>query len=341
MTNQDGLVVAVVGATGAVGEEMRKVLDERNFPVKRLVPLASGRSAGQTITWKNKDIIVEELDAHSFEGVDIALFSAGASVSEQFGPIAAEAGAFVVDNSRAFRMDPQVPLIVPEVNADALTSPSKIIANPNCSTIQMVVALKPLHEHAGLKRVVVSTYQSASGGGRDAMDELREQTVSLLNFRTPPVENFSRRLAFDTIPQIDRFEDDGFTREEHKMIFETRKIMSLPDVGICATCVRVPVFIGHAMSVNVELERPLTAAQAGALLASFPGIVFHASQADFPVAADVQDTDDVHVGRLRVDPSVAHGLVFWIVADNLRKGAATNAIQIAEQLYDRGDFASA
>ena len=238
--DRDGLVVAIVGATGAVGE-MRKVLEERKFPVKRLVPLASGRSAGQTITWNHRNYR-RELDDDSFKDVDIALFSAGAHISEQYGPIAAAAGAFVVDNSRAFRMNPNVPLVVPEVNPEALDSPSKSLLTELFNDPDGV-ALRPLHEHAGLKRVVVSTYQSASGGGRDAMDELREQTVSLLNFRSPPIENFSRRLAFDTIPQIDRFEDDGFTREEHKMIFETRKIMSLPNIGICATCVRVPVFV--------------------------------------------------------------------------------------------------
>jgi aspartate-semialdehyde dehydrogenase len=336
--SSNGLVVAIVGATGAVGEEMRNVLAERRFPVSNLVPLASERSQGSTVEWQGDDIPVRILDESAFEGVDIALFSAGASVSEAFALPAVEAGAYVVDNSRAFRMTEGVPLVVPEVNADALESPSKIIANPNCSTIQKVVALKPLHALAGLKRVVVSTYQSASGAGREAMDELKEQTVSLLNFRDVKTEHFARRLAFDTIPQIDQFEADGFTREEHKMIFETRKILDLPDLPVCATCVRVPVFVGHAMSINAEFENPITTADAAAAFENAEGIIFHADQADFPVAADAAGNDEVHIGRLRQDPSVPNGLVFWVVADNLRKGAATNAVQIAEVLHALGKF---
>ena len=334
--NKADLTVAVIGATGAVGEEMIQVLSERRFPVKQLVPPASKRTAGTTIEWRGDDVVVQELNDESFEGVDVALFSAGAEVSLQYGPIAAAAGAVVIDNSRAFRMDPEVPLVVPEVNPDALNEKAMIIANPNCSTIQKVAALQPLHAVAGLKRVVVSTYQSASGAGREAMDELREQTTSLLGFREVKTKHFARRLAFDTIPQIDRFEDDGFTREEHKMIFETRKIMAKPELPVCATCVRVPVFVGHAMSINAEFENEISVESAIAALREAPGIILKDEQAEFPTAADAAGRDEVFVGRLRHDPSVTHGLVFWVVADNLRKGAATNAVQIAECLQEKG-----
>jgi aspartate-semialdehyde dehydrogenase len=334
-----GLVVAIVGATGAVGEEMRNVLAEHNFPIAKLKPLASERSAGASIEWRGRAIPVEVLGENSFEGVDLALFSAGTAVSQTYAPKAAAAGAIVVDNTRAFRMHPEVPLVVPEVNAHALDRHTGIIANPNCSTIQMVVALKPLHDRAGLKRVVVSTYQSASGAGRAAMDELRDQTIALLNFAEPKVRHFPRRLAFDVIPQIDRFEDDGFTGEEHKMIRETRKIMELPDLPVCATCVRVPVFIGHACSVTVELERPLTIDEACEAMAAVPGLDVRREPGDFPTAADVAGQDGVFVGRVRRDPSVPAGITMWVVADNLRKGAATNSVQIAEALLARGAFA--
>lgn len=335
----EGLVVAVVGATGAVGEEMRRVLDEHDFPVARLKPLASERSAGTTIEWRGHRIPVEVLGDDSFADVDLALFSAGTSVSTAFAPKAAAAGAIVVDNSRAFRMHPEVPLVVPEVNAAALDRHDGIIANPNCSTIQMVVALEPLRAAAGLKRVVVSTYQAASGAGRAAMDELRDQTVALLNFGEPKHRVFPRRLAFDVLPHIDTFADDGFTGEEHKMIRETRKIMSLPDLPVCATCVRVPVFIGHACSVNVELGAPMTVEAAHAALGAVPGVHVFDERDRYPTAADVVGEDGVFVGRIRQDPSVPAGLAMWIVADNLRKGAATNAVQIAEALIERGAFA--
>lgn len=336
----NGLKVAIVGATGAVGEEMRNILAERRFPVSELTPLASERSAGQTIEWRGEDLTVQVLNEASFEGVDVALFSAGGSISEKFAPIAADAGCYVVDNSSAFRMTPGVPLVVPEVNPEALNSDSLIIANPNCSTIQKVVALQPLHALAGLTRVIASTYQSASGAGREAMDELRDQTVDLLNFRQPKTAKFARRLAFDTIPQIDVFQDDGFTKEEHKMIFETRKIMGLPDLKVCATCVRVPVFVGHAMSINAEFDRSISVEDAMNALDSAPGVVLHRDPADFPVAADAQGADEVHVGRMRIDPSAPNALTFWVVADNLRKGAATNAVQIAERLHAAGRLAS-
>ena len=336
---QKGLVVAIVGATGAVGEQMLEVLEERKFPVERIVPLASARSAGVGITWRGRSVKVEELTADSFEGVDLALFSAGAAISEEFGPIAVEAGTVVVDNSRAFRMVPQIPLVVPEVNPAALEGEVKLVANPNCSTIQVVAALAPLHAAAGLKRVVFSSYQSASGAGRDAMDELRDQAVALLNFGTPPVKQFQRRLAFDVLPQIDRFEPDGFTREEHKMVFETRKIMDLPELPVCATCVRVPVFVGHAVSVNAEFERPIDVETARAALEAAEGIELYDGYESYPMTADVVGSDPVHVGRVRTDPSVPHGLALWVVADNLRKGAATNAVQIAERLVAAGRWA--
>lgn len=335
----EGLVVAVVGATGAVGEEMRRVLDEHAFPVARLVPLASKRSAGSTVEWRGSRIPVEVLDDDSFAGVDLALFSAGTAVSHEFAPKAAAAGAIVIDNSRAFRMHPEVPLVVPEVNAAALDHHDGIIANPNCSTIQMVVALEPLRAAVGIERVVVSTYQAASGAGRAAMDELRDQTIALLNFGEPNHRVFPRRLAFDVLPHIDTFAEDGFTGEEHKMIRETRKIMSLPDLPVCATCVRVPVFIGHACSINVELGAPLTVDEAYAALDAVPGVHTYRERDSYPTAADVVGEDGVFVGRIRRDPSVPAGLALWVVADNLRKGAATNAVQIAEALVERGAFA--
>jgi len=335
---QSGLVVAIVGATGAVGEEMRAVLAEHDFPVSRLVPLASQRSAGTQVEWRGEQVTVQVLDDDAFEGVDLALFSAGTTVSERYAPKAVAAGAIVVDNTRAFRMHPEIPLVVPEVNAHALADHPGIIANPNCSTIQMVAALQPLHAAAGLKRVVVSTYQSASGAGREAMDELRDQTVALLNFAEAKAQVFPRRLAFDVLPHIDRFEDDGYTREEHKMVNETRKIMGLPDLPVVATCVRVPVFVGHACSINVEFERPLDVAAALDALEAAPGLVVERDPTRYPTTADCVGEDAVYIGRVRRDPSVNHGLALWVVADNLRKGAATNSVQIAEALLERGAF---
>ncbi len=331
----EGLTVAVVGATGAVGEELRAVLEERSFPVQRLVLLASARSAGGTVQWRGDKLTVEELDDESFRGVDLALFSAGTSVSERYADSAVAAGAVVVDNTRAFRMSPGVPLVVPEVNADALAKHSGIIANPNCSTIQLVVALAPLHQAAGIKRVVVSSYQAASGAGRAAMDELRDQTVALLNFRDPKVEHFQRRLAFDVIPEIDVMLPEGDTREERKMVDETRKILGLAGLGVSATCVRVPVFVGHCLSVNVEFERALSPEEARIALAAADGIVIDDDPAAYATTADVAGQDETYVGRVRRDTSVEHGLNLWVAADNLRKGAATNAVQIAEALLER------
>ncbi|MHC4838029.1 MAG: aspartate-semialdehyde dehydrogenase [Planctomycetota bacterium] len=309
MSDSEGLVVAIVGATGAVGEEMIAVLEERGFPVRELRPLASARSAGQRLRLGGHEAVVRELTHDSFEGVDLALFSAGGSVSREFAESAASAGAWVVDNSSAFRMEDDVPLVVPEVNPEAA---------------------------AGLRRVVLSTYQSASGAGRKAMDELRDQTTALLNFREPPVEQHPRRLAFDVLPQIDVFRDDGYTKEEEKMRAETRKIMGLPGLRITATCVRVPVFVGHGVAANVELERPLGLAEAQSALEAAPGVDGVALGDEYPTPAEVAGIDEVRIGRLRADPSLDSGFDLWIVADNLRKGAATNAVQIAELLRARG-----
>ena len=337
MTN--GLNVAVVGATGAVGEEMINVLAERSFPVGQLHPMGSARSAGQTISFHGEQVEVVEATPQAFEDMDLALFSAGSDVSLMLGRELAKKNITVIDNSRAFRMDADVPLIVPEVNAQHIQQHNYLIANPNCSTIQLVVALQALRAVSPIKRVITSTYQSASGAGRDAMDELRDQTVDLLNFRAPKVDHFSRRLAFDVLPHIDKFTEDGFTLEEHKMINETRKILARPELAVCATCVRVPVFVGHALSVNVELENTFELSEIAEALDQQEGIVFQNEQSDFPTSADATGQDPVYVGRLRRDPSVPNGIVMWVVADNLRKGAATNAVQIAETIFHQGRWA--
>lgn len=332
----NGINVAIVGATGAVGEEMLAVLADTDLPIKSIRPMSSERSAGQTISFRNDRIEVVETTLDAFDGIDVALFSAGSAVSLEFGRALATRGITVIDNSRAFRMDSDVPLVVPEVNPGAVKADSLLIANPNCSTIQLVVALEAVRHVAPLKRITTSTYQSASGGGRAAMDELRDQTIDLLNFRSPKVEHFSRRLAFDVLPQIDSFADDGFTLEEHKMINETRKILGDTALPVCATCVRVPIFVGHALSLNIEFTEAFELAHLVSALEEQQGLVFHAAAEDFPTTADVTGSDDVMVGRLRRDPSVANGVVMWVVADNLRKGAATNAIQILELLQANG-----
>ena len=328
--------VAVVGATGAVGTEMLNILAERHFPIERLVALASHRSAGTQLEFDGADTRVQELTDTSFAGVDLALFSAGAATSERFAPLAVKAGAVVVDNTSFFRMKPDVPLVVPEVNPEALDGHSGIIANPNCSTIQCVVALQPLHALAGLRRVIFCTYQSASGAGHRAMEELKDQTIAMLNFREPIVEKFPRRLAFDCLPQIDKFLDDGSTKEERKMVEESRKIMGLPGLRVSATCVRVPVFVGHAVAIHAEFDRPISVEAARAALEAAPGIIVHADPGRFPTAVDAAGHDPVHVGRIRRDDGLENGLALWVVADNLRKGAATNAVQIAEALIARG-----
>ena len=328
--------VAVVGATGAVGEEMRTVLEERLFPVGELRLLASERSAGQFLEFRDERIRVGVLGEDSFENIDIGLFSAGGSVSDKFAPLAVAAGAVVVDNTARFRMEPDIPLVVPEVNAQEIAQYKRrgIIANPNCSTIQMVVALKPIHEAARIKRVVVSTYQSVSGAGRMAMEELSQQTVALFDGKELVKERFPHQIAFNCIPHIDAFVEGGYTKEEMKMVNETRKSLGDPSLRIPATAVRVPVFCGHSESVNIETEKKLTAEDVKAILRAAPGVLLCDEPENnvYPMAIDAVGGDATLVGRIREDDSVANGINLWIVADNLRKGAALNAVQIAEIL---------
>lgn len=327
--------VAVVGASGNVGREILSILHERDFPVSSVHALASKRSAGKEVSFGDTDIVIEDLDTFDFAGTDIVLSSAGAAISAQFAPRAAAAGAVVIDNTSHFRMDPDVPLVVPEVNPHAIAEYKKknIIANPNCSTIQMLVALKPLHEAATIKRIVVSTYQSVSGAGKEAMDELFNQTRSIFMNATPAPEQFKKQIAFNVIPQIDVFMDDRRTKEEWKMDVETKKILD-PKIKVCANCVRVPAFIGHAEMVNVEFERELSALDAIGLLQRTKGVTVIDLESDmeFVTPVEIQGEDDVFVSRVRDDPTVDNGLNFWCVADNLRKGAALNAVQIAELL---------
>ena len=328
--------VAVVGATGAVGQQMVACLEERRFPVSQLFPLASERSLGKKVTFLGKEIPVQVLSADSFDGVEIALFSAGGGISKEYGPIAARAGAVVVDNSSAWRMDPEVPLVVPEVNPRdiGLYTKTGIIANPNCSTIQMVVALKPLHDAARIKRVVVSTYQAVSGTGQKGVDELAEQVRALLSCQETKNKVYAHRIAFNCLPHIDVFLDNGYTKEEMKMVNETQKIMGDDSIQVTATTVRVPVFYGHSEAVNIETERKLTPAEARQILAKAPGVkvVDNPDKNEYPMPLDAAGQDLTLVGRIREDFSIANGLNFWVVADNLRKGAATNAVQIAEIL---------
>ena len=328
--------VAVVGATGAVGEQMREILEERLFPVGELRLLASERSAGQLLEFRGKQTRVEVLREDSFKGIDIALFSAGGSVSARFAPVAVSAGAVVVDNTAYFRMEPDIPLVVPEVNAQEIARYKNrgIIANPNCSTIQMVVALKPIHDVARIKRVVVSTYQSVSGAGRMAMEELTQQVSALFGGREIKKQKFPHQIAFNCIPHIDVFLEGGYTKEEMKIIDETRKILGEPSLGVTVTSVRVPVFCGHSESVNIETEKKLTAKDVKAILREAPGILLcdEPEKNIYPMAIDAVGMDAILVGRVREDQSVANGINLWIVADNLRKGAALNAVQIAEIL---------
>ena len=335
-----GYRVAVVGATGAVGREMLKTLYERNFPVSEVIALASGRSTGAEISYGPKTVLtVKNLETFDFTGTDIGLFSPGASVSAIHAPRAAAQGCIVIDNTSQFRMDPDVPLVVPEVNPHHLKQVTKrgIIANPNCSTIQMVVALKPLHDAFGVKRVVVSTYQSTSGAGKEGMDELFAHTRSSFVHEKSPPQIFTKEIAFNCIPHIDIFMDDGSTKEEWKMVVETQKILD-PSIKVFATCVRVPVFIGHAESVTVEFENPITAGQARATLREAPGVEVLDVREDggYMTPLECAGEDAVYVSRIRKDPTVEHGISFWCVSDNLRKGAALNAVQIAETLIAQG-----
>ncbi|WP_279384453.1 aspartate-semialdehyde dehydrogenase [Geotalea toluenoxydans] len=322
-------------ATGAVGAQMIECLEERDFPVGKIKYLASSRSAGEILEFKGKAVLVEELTHDSFDGIDIALFSAGGERSKEFCPSAAKAGAICIDNSSAWRMDADVPLVVPEVNAHAIAGYKKkgIIANPNCSTIQMVVALKPLHDHARIKRIVVSTYQAVSGTGKKAIEELRVQVGELLNGRPANTEVYPHQIAFNCLPQIDSFCDNGYTKEEMKMVNETRKIMEA-DIKVTATTVRVPVFFGHSESINIETAKEISVATAMELIAAAPGceLVDDVAEGMYPMPVDAAGQDFVQVGRIRKDESIENGLNLWVVADNIRKGAATNAVQIAEIL---------
>lgn len=329
-----GYRIAVVGATGNVGREMLQIVKERGFPVDDVVALASHRSAGREISFGEDDVLkVQDLAKFDFKGTDIVLSSPGASVSAEYSPKAAAAGAVVIDNTSHFRMDPDIPLVVPEVNPGAIADYKKkgIIANPNCSTIQMVVALKPLHDIAKIRRVVVATYQSVSGAGKEAMDELFNQTRGIYMNATPEPSKFTKQIAFNCIPQIDKFMDDHMTKEEWKMVVETKKILD-PKIKVCASCVRVPVFIGHAEMVNVEFEAELTAKQALKAWRDFAGVTVIDLDSDlgYITQAETAGEDDVFVSRVREDATVENGLNFWCVADNLRKGAALNAVQIAE-----------
>ena len=334
LKKKTGYVVAIVGATGAVGTEMIDVLEERKFPVSRLVPLASTRSAGGMVTFDGNEVPIEVLTKDSFADVDIALFSAGADLSREFAPIAVKAGAVVIDNSAAWRMTPEVPLVVPEVNAQDISQHKGIIANPNCSTIQLVVALKPLHDKARIKRIVVTTFQSVSGTGKEAMDELMEQCQDLLSFKLPDPKVYPYQIAFNCLPQIDEFLPSGYTKEEMKMVDETRKIMGDQSIHVTATTVRVPVYVGHSEAINIETERKLTVNEARAILSTAPGVLLYDDPAHkiYPMPLEVAGKDEVYVGRIREDESISNGLNLWVVADNLRKGAALNAVQIAEHL---------
>ena len=333
---KDKYNVAVVGATGAVGEQMREILEERLFPVGELRLLASERSAGQLLDFRGKQIRVEMLREESFKGIDIALFSAGGSVSDKFAPLAVASGGVVVDNTARFRMEPDVPLVVPEVNPKEIPHYKRrgIVANPNCSTIQMVVALKPLHDRARIRRIVVTTFQSVSGTGKEAMEELLEQAQDLLSFKEPAPKVYPHQIAFNCLPHIDDFLPSGYTKEEMKLLHETRKIMGDDSIRVTATTVRVPVYVGHSESVNIETEKKLTANEARAILCEAPGVLLYDDPAHkiYPTPIDVAGKDEVFVGRIREDESVPNGLNLWIVGDNLRKGAALNAIQIAEEL---------
>ena len=331
--------VAVAGATGAVGLEMIKTLEQRKFPVGSIRLLASERSEGKELRFNGKPVKVQKLTKDSFKGIQIALYSAGASRSLEFAPAAASSGAVAVDNSSAFRMDPEIPLVVPEVNPHAIAQYKKrgIIANPNCSTIQMVVALKPLHDVARIKRIVVSTYQAVSGTGLKAIDELMAQTRALLNSQEIQKKVYPHQIAFNCLPHIDSFLDNGYTKEEMKMVNETRKIMEDPTIRVTATTVRVPVFHSHSESVNIETEKKITPQQVREILARAPGVkvVDNPALNEYPLAIHAAGRDETFVGRIREDESIPNGINLWVVSDNIRKGAALNAVQIAEILIEK------
>jgi aspartate-semialdehyde dehydrogenase len=333
-----GYKVAVVGATGNVGREMLAILAERGFPADEVVAVASRRSQGTEVSFGEKTLKVKAIEHYDFSDTDICLMSAGAAASKEWSPKIAAAGAVVIDNSSCWRYDADVPLIVPEVNADAVAGfrKKRIIANPNCSTVQLVVALKPLHDKARITRVVVATYQSVSGAGKEAMDELFAQTKSVYTLDEMVAKNFPKRIAFNVIPHIDVFMEDGFTKEEWKMVAETKKILD-PKIKVVATCVRVPVFIGHSEAVNIEFESPITADEAREILRNAPGclVIDKREAGGYATPYEAAGEDATYISRLREDPTVENGLVLWCVSDNLRKGAALNAIQIAECLINR------
>jgi aspartate-semialdehyde dehydrogenase len=327
--------VAVLGATGAVGETIIEILEERQFPIKKLFPLASSSSADKTVKFKNRNIQVLDAETFDFSQVHIGLFSAGASVSAKYAPIAAEAGCIVIDNTSQFRYDPEIPLVVPEVNVDMIEQfrNRNIIANPNCSTIQLVVVLKPLYDAVGISRINIATYQSVSGAGKAGISELVAQTANLLNGHSQDPKVFARQIAFNVIPQIDSFQENGYTREEMKLVWETRKILNDDSILVNPTAVRVPVFYGHSEAVHLETRQKLSAADAKDLLRNSPGIILLEEDENFPTpVTEGSKQDAVYVGRIREDISHSNGLDLWIVADNVRKGAALNAVQIAEQL---------
>lgn len=332
--------IAVVGATGAVGETILKVLEERDFPVGRLYPLASARSAGKKIQFKGEWVEVLDLETFDFSQAQIGLFSPGASISAVYAPKAAQAGCVVVDNTSQFRYDDDIPLVVPEVNPDAVAGYKNrgIIANPNCSTIQMLVALKPIYDAVGISRINVSTYQAVSGSGKEAIEELAKQTANILNLKPVECEVYPKQIAFNCIPQIDVFQENGYTKEEMKMVWETQKILGDADIKVNPTAVRVPVFFGHSEAVHLETKQKITAQQAKELMEQAPGVVLMDEHQDggYPTAvSDAVDTNPVYVGRIREDISTDKGLNLWVVADNVRKGAATNTVQIAEVLIDK------
>ena len=332
--------VAVVGATGVVGSTILDVMRERSFPADEVVPFASERSAGKTVEWGDRALTVQALSDESIQGFDLALFSAGSGTSEEWAPRFASAGAVVVDNSSYWRMHDNVPLVVSEVNPEALASHDGIVANPNCTTMQMVVALKPILDAVGIERIVMSSYQSVSGTGKNAVDELNAQTKAIADGKKPPPASvYPHRIAYNVVPQVETFKDgDDYTTEERKVMAETRKILGRDDIGISATCVRVPVLVGHSESLNVQTRDPLSPEECRELLAAAPSVVVVDDPADglYPLAIDVAGRDEVLVGRIRRDPSHERCLNLWVVGDNLRKGAATNAVQLAELIRERG-----
>lgn len=335
--NDRELVVGVAGATGAVGREMLRILEERDFPATQVRPLASSRSAGTKLPYKDGEIVVEELTENSFEDIQLALFSAGGSTSKEFAPIAAKEGCVVVDNSSAWRMDPEVPLVVPEVNSEALYSHNNIIANPNCSTIQMVAALKPLHDKGTITRVVVSTYQAVSGSGQKAVEELQNQVRSLFNMQDVECNVYPYQIAFNCLPHIGDFTENDYSEEEMKMVNETKKIMD-ESIQVSATTVRVPVFYGHSEAINVETRKKISPSDARVIFSEAPGIqvLDNPGEKIYPLALEATGQDEIYVGRIREDTSIENGLDLWVVADNIRKGAALNTVQIAEEILDKG-----